>query len=362
MASTTVKNTNQRGVVFIEPNRLTFYRNDTGLKKMDITPDIIKDMEVLRREKLPETIKAFMTQQPIAPGPITLVITDYFMYTKSFTNDSDHEKQKAVQEEYLSNVPFEKVVHTEISTSASTVVLATNEDLCLIFARTFEGLGFTVEQAIPATVFTQIKVAPTGPDEATMQLFLQHVEENKKYNLIAEHRNKMVAHGHQKEQEAAKKTEAKRLPILVGLFGLLLIVLVLVMSSSQATSTKPQTTKVNAEGGLPTLSPTPAFNEETGASSSATLNRQGLALRILSSSQAQSKANTLRALLLDAGYTNVVLTATSSAISQSIIQVKSSLNSDTKQKVIGEIKNVAKVNLFEELSDAPFDASIQLAD
>lgn len=342
-----------RGLLYIDQHRIYFFRQDTGLQALDIPQDIERDMEVLNREKLTVLIHTFLQTHKVAPGQLTIVLADTMVFPKSLAANSDQKNRQDMVDQFLSNVPFNKVVHTEISSSSSIIVLAANEEMCLAFAKVFEGEGHTVEFCVPATVFTQIKPSPQGIDMPTAQMYLQHIDENKQYNLLKQYMAGVVQLEHRKEHFAAKKVEAKRLPLLIAVFGWLIIILFIVIFVTRATNPEPTSRSVNADDKKPATLPTLPAAKNANA-----FDRTSVKIQIIAAPDVLERAESARAAILQKGYVNVELAPASTSAQFTTVVLKQSLPQSLKDTLLSEIKSLTNSSTATEAADLQFDASV----
>jgi hypothetical protein len=167
------------------------------------------------------------------------------------------------QELFIERVPFEVVSVQTAPLASGERVYAANQELLDSMKLVFEQHGFYVDSIIPGGLFGNNFGNQTMLTPATAQLILQSLPGVKKYNMHAytpkdeaadmkEVENKEKEESAKVEQDVVEpetqekrksKVDKKRLIMLSGVFGFLIIILVVVY----ITSNQPASTSVRAQ-------------------------------------------------------------------------------------------------------------------
>src|SRR3989344_3549196 len=170
----------QAAILYIEPNRIFFYESTSGLLQLDLNSEIISDLEVIDKENFYNIFKTFIDSNGILPATTVVLISPSVSFERDF---APNEKLEADIQSFLESVPFENIVSRAIKMDKETIPeLSSNIDLKVILAKV----------------------------DAIKQYSLL-VEEEKRETLTAKKENPF---------------KNKRLLILFGIFGLLLLILV----------------------------------------------------------------------------------------------------------------------------------------
>ena len=218
-------------VVFIDKNRLELFSKDlTSIVTMEITPDLIKDMEVINKDDLKAKIVSFINQNKIPPSNLVLVLSDNLCFTHevpeaAFNNNNE------VFAQYLEYIPFENVNHKIYRTADGYKVVAVNTDLFETVREAFAKMGFTVTAVVPTSA---IGINIKNLDLATGRFLIEKSDFIKQQTIVLPPRI----------HTTVKTTEIKvmgvpRIFLLLGvLFLMMVLLLYLAYSQTQAVSKK----------------------------------------------------------------------------------------------------------------------------
>lgn len=237
----------QQAILYIEANRAFFYPGPAGaMLQLAFPLDVVSDLEVLNSQKLMALVTAFFQSQKILPSEIVFVFAQAMTFEKEFPLE---EKKETIQE-FLDFIPFDDVISKIISTGKKTKAIAINGQLFTIIRQGCEKANSTV---VGVVAYSQLLgLMPELSQKVNIQLMLSHFDNCRQLSLIA-NTPQPTAPLINKQISASAK-DKKRTYILLGIFGGLLIVLVImVINTLNAPSPKLQQTSTPQS--LPTVRP-----------------------------------------------------------------------------------------------------------
>lgn len=255
------------GIIFLQKDKFDFY--SPGLIKIiefRFVPEIIRDQEIINAELLENLIKIFVDNNKIIPSELVIVLSDNASFIKDFVSPPsaptlpvgvspsaqpqvvNNESSEKVQEDikaFIDHVPFENVLSRNFPMQNGTKVLAVNKDFYVAIKNAFEKVGFKVSAVYPGVVFSNNIGAKPVMDIIVANIILQQAPNLRDDNLLKENKiiepivseEKKEGEGEkdfvvQDTDDKPKKTNKKRLILMIGIFAILLIVLVLVYLGS----------------------------------------------------------------------------------------------------------------------------------
>ena len=206
----------QAAILYIEPNRIFFYESTSGLLQLDLNPEIISDLEVINKENFYNLFKTFIESNGILPATTVVLISPSVSFEKDFV---PNEKLEADIQSFLESVPFENIVSRAIKMDKKTKVVSVNRDIIELIQEGLDRQKFQLAAAVPLSVLQE--TIPELSSNIDLKVILAKVDAIKQYSLLVEEEKR--------ETLTAKKENPfknKRLLILFGIFGLLLLILV----------------------------------------------------------------------------------------------------------------------------------------
>jgi len=212
------KSTRQKSILYVDKNTISFYAK-SGQKPLVLTlePDVIKDMEIVSQEKFVQSLAFWMDNNKIPPCDVILVLSEnvYFEHaTQSLASDGSADNEI---ETYLGTIPLEQVVSRVLVDDASKRAIALGRDYYDLLLDFLERRYFRVLALLPASL---LKVK--SPEEIKVDNLIKNLDDYKKFNFLSDFERRFVS-----DSFIARNSprDTKHLKIMLGFFGLLLIVL-----------------------------------------------------------------------------------------------------------------------------------------
>lgn len=231
----------QQAIFYIEDNCAFFYPGASGeILQFPFPQDVVSDLEVLSRQKLLALVQAFFQVQQILPSEILFVFGAPTVFEKDFPQG---ENQEAIQQ-FIEYIPFDEVLTKTFQLNEITRVVAINKQL-------YESLKAACESVkchvVGVLVYSSLlQVAPEFSQNVNIPLMLAKFDACKQFNIIApsQHINQI--------QQPSTPAKNKRIFVLLGIFGFLLVVLLIVVISTVSSGSH----KTNTIKRLPAAVPT----------------------------------------------------------------------------------------------------------
>lgn len=229
------------GLMLLGKNGLTLYSDSAKrIFQLNFKPEIVKDIEIINLEQFNQYAKSFVSANKIAPSPLIMIVSHNMFFEKDFP-PLTKEQQAAENQKFLDNIPFEEVASTAFGNEKSFKILATNGFFIEEVRNSFQTLGFTINIALPSTLFGNIG---EELNQATIKIIYGKYPSIKHYNLLKEASRIKPAPSEEQSKvekkvgENSEKFSRKNL-ITIGVFVLFLVILfviVFIVLSSQGTS------------------------------------------------------------------------------------------------------------------------------
>lgn len=250
------------GLIYLQKDKFDIYSLTTArLYEFRFVPEIVRDLEVMNFDLLENLIKLFIANNKIAPENISIILSDNACFIKDFMSHITPPNAAAAQptgtsasvsapvipvlpnqdelieqsKEFIEHVPFDKVVSKVIPISNGIKVVAVNLDFYEAFKTAFEKLGFKVNAVIPGIVFGNGISTKPVLDIVTANTVLQQTEAVKEYDLLNQvafvaptKQSADIDKGIEVEEKPKKKNN-KRVFVMLGVFGVLIGILLLVL-------------------------------------------------------------------------------------------------------------------------------------
>ena len=203
------------GAFYVDGKKAFFYEQSLSAPLgLDFPQGTISDLEVVNRKKLDSLIQSFVKSYKIAPTNIVIVLSTLVTFERDFPQGSV-EMEKNI-EEFLELVPFEDHISKKALFSGTTKIVAANRELCEAIKSAFQNLGFVVTGVYPLSFCQQIM--PQLQTNLDLSLIISKVPEMREFNLLPEFQIPEAS-------PAKEKKDNKRIYMLVGVFGLLIVIL-----------------------------------------------------------------------------------------------------------------------------------------
>lgn len=240
----------QLAVFYIDANKAYFYGSNTkSVLQVELPPDVIVYMDILNKEKFYQLIQSLVTINKIEPVPLLILFSPYATYEKDLAAKSPEDIATETQQ-FLSSVPYERVLSKVYKLQDKSKVVALNQDLYEAIKYGFEKLNFQTASIVSLLLLQQ--VMPELGSTLDLELIAGKFESIKQYSLITAEEINNAAKVSQQSGEP-NKSNPLRLYGLIGVFVVLLGVLAFMIVSTM----QPQKIVSKKVVALPTVIPTP---------------------------------------------------------------------------------------------------------
>jgi hypothetical protein len=212
-------------ILFIEKNRISVYAGD-GIMKLDIPQNIVRDFDIVDKSGFDGTLDTFIKSKKLSPNHTWVVLSDSVCFSRDF-DQADPLKLEDEIKDFLESVPFNQVVSKRYKSQTGVRVIATNLELVEGLTEVFEGDGFSIDIVIPGAIFPELGIGKTLNSE-TARSIIQNRSLADQGNMLAK-----TPLPKSNAEPAGKPQKSKLLPVLIGVFALLITVLVVVLISNR---------------------------------------------------------------------------------------------------------------------------------
>jgi len=202
-------------LIYLEKDRLFFY-NGEKVFKLDFTPQIVRDLEILNEDGLISLVFQFIDNIKATPSRFLIVLSESVLFF-SDTKERDLAKIEAEFQSFIDLVPFDNVLSKKYQVEGVIKMLATNADLINAISDSFGQRGFVNDGVVPAIVFGQYGVKRgLDLDTANYMLRNQRLARGKAMG-------KMFSQPERKSVFKVTTGKSKMLPYLIGGFAIVLV-------------------------------------------------------------------------------------------------------------------------------------------
>lgn len=209
-------------VLYLEKDRLFFYDGERILK-VDFPPEVVKDLDVINEESLIALITQFVDKSKITPSGFITVLSESTLFSVEST-EKDLAKLELQFQDFVGLVPFDQVLAKKYQSANGVRMVATNQQLIDIICDLLESRGFVKDGVVPAFIFGDIGVKK-GFDVDTAKIILQNKAVSRGATMVVP---TAFPIGTTTKIETPQE-KSKLLPILLGVLGLGLVVLILIL-------------------------------------------------------------------------------------------------------------------------------------
>lgn len=294
-------------------------------------PEIIRDMDVVNRDALADFLKAITEQMQLTPSELTLLLADDILFVKQFPTAGIKTSEKDIQT-FVDSVPFEEQAVTKMPAPPNTVVAVSSREYFEAFEDAFKKLKFAVTLIFPAFVMAKEANLSQTVDINTLSTALHRAPAYHQYNLFQKEED-VLPHAASPLITKDAPKDKTRLYIMIGVFGILLVVLFFVYRASNQPlkPTPKQAPQASAPTAGASTSPTPAASSSAEASQSA---------KIQYVTEKSQQATTIQIKLQAHGITVDMEETPSLTGSGSLAVFSSSIPAETKQAIVTDLQQI----------------------
>ena len=214
---------------YVEPSRLSLVGNNSVSLAIPLSSDLTSDLEVVDREKFIKYIEQFLQANTVPVGSVTFLLAPEQLFEQDLSvaqKDIDILAQK-----FIDTVPFETIASKRISVGGKLRLVTANQDIIDVLKKAFEKKGFIVVAFVPYTII-----------QATVPELVQSIEPNIIFSKLDSFRQYNLIVDIIRPTTFEKKTglKGRRDMILLGVFGVLMAVLLILVMSTYVFAPKPK--------------------------------------------------------------------------------------------------------------------------
>jgi len=212
-------------IVYVDRNRLQFFGGKfSSVITMEIPPTAVSDVEVLNRDALYTLVNQWIKQNALGGNQLFFVLSPSIYYEKVITSVTDTQQETEILKFY-DMVPFEELLTKVITSTPAREkwAFATNSAYIEALIHAFLLQGIHVIGIIPAMLLGSL-AAKRWMDEEMGAYVVKHFDELQKQSVAANDDSQMSLPNAPSNVPTAANNP--RLMILVGIFGVLLLALI----------------------------------------------------------------------------------------------------------------------------------------
>ena len=214
MAESTVK---QNGILWLDKTGLSLYLENKPFIRLNFTPDIVNNLEIVDKLKLENLLHNFISQNNFGSISFILIMTSDILFEKDWTIPQT-EVQKKEESDFIDSIPFENIItHSWIKDNKKKLIAA-NQDFIYFIKDVFEKYNGRSVAAFPYSLF-----GANVRNESVKEIW-KNLNTLKQDNLIDVNSSPLPVKSNNTElQKSGKKSTM--LPLLIGVFVVLIGVL-----------------------------------------------------------------------------------------------------------------------------------------
>ncbi|OGH22460.1 MAG: hypothetical protein A3F31_05440 [Candidatus Levybacteria bacterium RIFCSPHIGHO2_12_FULL_38_12] len=215
---------------FLQRNLLVVFGTEiNGVLTVDLKEDLVKDLEVIDKNKLENQIKVFAANFKLPPCNIILVLSEAVIFQKDIIGVNQNEIDSYIQD-FLDNIPVETVSSKLFPIENGVKIIAVNRQLYEVIGKTFQSLGFSVLSIIPEILLDKkIVEEQTGIDTDTTSFLnnMDYIKSNTIWSQTIQLKSSLPALSVKKEKTS--EHTGKRMYVFLATFVFLLFSLIVML-------------------------------------------------------------------------------------------------------------------------------------
>lgn len=349
-----------KGVFYLYRNGFDYYSTEKTQVLHQAYPDtVVQDLEVLNKEEFQKFLSTFIATNKLVASRVLIVLSEDILFRKEIIIDPA--KPLDVTQEtnqFITNIPFEHVGSKKIQHEKKTIVVATNRDLYVCIQSGLEKNGWSTAAVIASAVFEKdIKLAQQMTVDQG-KFFVSKIEAVKPADNFLDQPNPVMIKRDSSSVGTGKAQQKSSLPLLIGVFAVLLPILGGVYYWQ--TYLVPQPKKRVIKKPSPTLIPTviPSLPVSTA---SATIQPEKVTVQILNASGVSGQAERTRQDLKNLGFTQTQIGTASVTVSRTLLVVAETVPQGTRTVLIDELQKTYGIVSVQETKESQYDIIITLS-
>ncbi len=255
-------NTQGQGVVLLQKDKFQiFMSNQPGILEFLFVPEIVSDLDIIDKNFLEQLIKLFIDSNKLTPGALTFVIAEQACFIKNIVLPPppavhtepnqvvNFDLEKEINQ-FLERVPFDEVASVRFQLENGARICATNKIFFESFVKAFEKYGFMTNIVVPSLALGSSPILKPILDQQMANYILsadlgalrrhsfmidQKIEQQA--SVLDEKKSGNSSSGNYEISDAPsgpeKKTNKKRVFLLVSVFVILIAILVFMIFNQE---------------------------------------------------------------------------------------------------------------------------------
>lgn len=216
------KSLRQKNILYVDRNAISLYTK-SGQKplRLELEPEVIKDMEIVSQEKFIQALAFWMDNNKITSCDVILVLSEnvYFEHaTQSLAADGGADNELEL---FLDAVPLEQKISRVLVDDASKRIVVLGRDYYDSLLEFLEKRYVRVLALLPASLL-KIK----SPEELKVDSLIKNLDDYKRFNFLSDFERRFAPESF---MTRSVPKDTKNLKIMLGLFGVLILVLLVVI-------------------------------------------------------------------------------------------------------------------------------------
>lgn len=210
-------------VIWVKRNQLQIH-NGRELSQLPLPEDIVSNLEIVNRDRLYGLIQAWVKEKTYHSSQIVWLLDPEITFDQVLNPQKQDLDLDTVK--FIDSVPFEAVAsRVYLLASGERLVAAANKDILLALVHAFAILGYPSAGEIPAKMFKEIDVTQ-GLTNQVFHLIDSRMGEIANQRLLVEEEAQLET---SPKKSTAPKPKNSSLPLLLGIFGFLVLILVVLL-------------------------------------------------------------------------------------------------------------------------------------
>ncbi len=211
-------------VLFIDRNRFQFYGGSlSGIETLDVPEAQMHDLDIVNRDSFYTLVKQWVKQHALVGAQLILIFAETSYFEKVFSSKEPAELETEIIK-FFDTVPFETSITKVYDAPNGKRPVAINKTLYEAIRQGFLLQGLSTRGVLPVS-----SLGPQGLKRALDRDMGEYVLKNLDTLMrqsIAEAGDLTGGIVHKSEEHAVVQKKKSSLPLLLSIFGVLLVVLV----------------------------------------------------------------------------------------------------------------------------------------
>jgi len=213
-------------LVFLGRNTVTFFTPKNNFAKaLNIPETAVKDLEVVDPNLLGSEIRGFLEKEKISATRTIVIISDPISFTRDIPLSEENKKGILVQD-FIDNIPLESPEVKVFKENELNKAVAVNPKYYEVIIESLTAKGFTIFGVVPAIVIPEIRILPAITVDIAKKV-IDNFGKIKYQNFVDV--TLPAQQGVSQGIITKEKPKGPRIWLLLGIFGLMILILVVML-------------------------------------------------------------------------------------------------------------------------------------